>query len=376
MGFKIVVDKDIPYIKGVFEPFATVVYEKGININNDIVKDADALVIRTRTKCNKNLLDNSGVKFIGTATIGTDHIDIDYCNTNDIYFTNAIGCNSGSVYQYVTRALFYLSLKFNFNLRDKVIGIVGVGNIGKKIEAFCKILGITCLCCDPPRERNEVETGFVSLETIQKKADIITLHTPLIKEGEDKTFHLINSQFLSGLTKEAIVINTSRGEVVDTECILKSTITRGVSAVVLDVWENEPLINKELLNKTIIATPHIAGYSADGKAKGTEMIVRELAHFFGLPLTNWEPKELLSVQNQEEIKLNNGDDLFSKLNAAISHTYNIELESNALKRNPDRFEQFRAEYAVRREFSYYKISGLHLNKEEKEVFKKVGFTVE
>ena len=269
-------------------------YYPGKDITAEKVKDADALIIRTRTTCDEALLTGSKVKFIATATIGFDHIDTVFCDENNIKWTNAPGCNSGSVMQYIASALVQLSNKYNFSFSEKTIGIVGVGNVGSKVARLASLLGMKVLLNDPPRKRKEGKKDFVSLKTIQDKADIISFHVPLNLKGKDKTFHLFDNDFLSKTKDGSIIINSSRGEVVSTDTLKKGLISKKVKAAVIDVWENEPNIDLELLKQVDIATPHIAGYSADGKANGTAMSVQALSRHFNLGLDDWFPENIPS----------------------------------------------------------------------------------
>jgi len=232
---KIIIDDKIPYIKGAFEEVAEVIYLPGSKTTPEIVKDADAIVTRTRTICNKELLNGSTVKFIATATIGYDHIDTDYCEKAGITWTNAPGCNSKSVEQYIASVLMVLADRKKLQLKDLCIGVVGVGNVGSKVAAVCNLLGMKVLLNDPPRERAEGSTAFVSLQQVVEEADIITLHVPLNLKGEDATFHLGNEAFLTSLKRKPILINSCRGEVIETNAVktaLKQVNSQGLSAIV------------------------------------------------------------------------------------------------------------------------------------------------
>jgi len=350
---KIVIDDKIPYIRGVFEPVADVVYLPGSKTTREVVRDADALITRTRTLCNEELLAGSSVKLIATATIGFDHIDTAYCQRAGISWTNAPGCNAGSVEQYIAAALYSWSVRRNRPLKDTVIGIVGVGNVGKKVERISRLSDMKVLLNDPPRERVEGPEQFTPLEQICRKADIITFHVPLNPDGEDATWHLVNRKFLDGLVRKPLLINSCRGEVFDTEAVLSAFESHTVSDLIIDCWENEPHLNLELMGKCFLATPHIAGYSCDGKANGTMMSVRAVSRFFSLGLDEWKPcdVELLPVStipldgyglNEEEI-----------VRKAILATYPISADDRDLRRNPLLFEKLRGDYPVRREFGAY-----------------------
>lgn len=357
------------------EPFATVEYRSGKAITAEDVKDADALIVRTRTKCDASLLDGSKVKFIASATIGYDHIDTEYCAKNGIEWTNAKGCNSGSVEQYVAAVLMYICKKEKKSPSKLTLGVVGVGNVGKKVVRIGKLLGFKVLQNDPPRARQEGDGDFVSLNRIARKSDIITFHVPLNMDGMDKTFHLFDEKFLGKLEKKPYIINSSRGEVANTEALILGAKKNKVKGLILDVWENEPEISKELLKLTDISTPHIAGYSADGKANGTSMSAEAVARFFKFPL---EKAELKNIPLPEEttIKLNMGKNkLIGLVSKAVNSTYDIFADSDALRRNISNFEKLRNNYPVRREFTSYKISIKSPTKEAISLFEAMGFTL-
>lgn len=372
---KIVADENIPFLKGVLEPYAEIRYLPGKMIGRKDLLDADALVIRTRTKCTGDLLKGTKVKFIGTATIGFDHIDTQYCEKNGIFWTNAPGCNSGSVQQYIAAALLKMASEFRFSLKDKTIGIIGVGNVGSKIEKFARLLGMNVLLNDPPRARKEGKINFVSLGTVLYKSDIVTVHVPLNVVGEDCTWHLFNEKSFKKMKKGAWFINSSRGEVLETACIRKILSSGKLSGAILDVWENEPDIDMELMRKTFLSTPHIAGYSTDGKANGTSMIVNYLSDHFKLPLKNWYPSEIPepgSMVIQISGKGKTDEDI---LREAVFNTYNIDEDNINLRFNPSDFEKLRGNYRIRREFAAYTVELKGGSRQVKGILKKLGFKV-
>jgi erythronate-4-phosphate dehydrogenase len=373
---KIIIDDKIPYIRGAFEGVAEVVYLPGSKTTPEVVKDADAIVTRTRTICNEKLLAGSSVKFIATATIGYDHIDIDYCGTAGIRWTNAPGCNSKSVEQYIASTLMVLAERNNLQLKDLCMGVVGVGNVGSKVARVAGLLGIKVLLNDPPRERAEGSEAFVSLKKVMDEADIITLHVPLNMKGKDATFHLGDASFFSELKKKPILINSCRGEVVDTNSVKTALKSGQISGFVCDCWENEPDIDLELLAMTEIATPHIAGYSKDGKATGTQMSVQAISQFFGLGLDNWQPSGVEqpaypvfeldgAVLSEQQIILQ-----------AILGTYDIRNDDQDFRKNTSQFEQLRGDYPVRREFPAFTIVQKNVSEETLEILKKLGFNVQ
>jgi erythronate-4-phosphate dehydrogenase len=353
---KIIADENIPFLKGVLEPFSEIYYMPGRHITNQEVKDADALLIRTRTICNEELLNNSRVKFIGTATIGFDHIDKEYCDRNGIKWISAPGCNSSSVQQYIASALLRIASENGFSLKDKTIGIVGVGNVGKKVEKFAGIMGMRILLNDPPRARKEKNILFSDLETLLKESDFVTLHVPLNLRGRDKTFHLIDRDTLRMMKEGSWFINTSRGEVVETEALKQAITNERIGGTVLDVWENEPELDIPLMHMAFLATPHIAGYSTDGKVNGTAAIVRELSSFFGFPLTDWSPEQVPPPRLPEIIIDCNGKGNEEIIRRSVFHTYNIIEDDVKLRFDPSLFEKIRGNYPVRREFPAYTVS--------------------
>ncbi|MBC8592588.1 4-phosphoerythronate dehydrogenase PdxB [Oscillospiraceae bacterium N12] len=341
---KIIIDNKIPYINKAIEKLThDVTFISGKDFTPDIVRDADALIVRTRTRCNRELLEGSRVKFIATATIGFDHIDTDYCHEAGITWTNAPGCNSASVAQYIESVLILLKLFQKKRLDEMTLGIVGVGNVGSKIVKVAEAQGMRVLLNDLPREDKEGSTAFCSLEQLAQECDIITFHVPLYKEGKYKTYHLADEAFFQSLQRKPIIINTSRGEVIKTEAILKALNTGLISDTVIDVWENEPKINLELLNKVLLGTPHIAGYSADGKANATRMSLDALCRFFNTPtdykITPPEPQNKI-------VKA-------STLDEALLSIYDPRRDSEVLKTHPELFEKLRGDYPLRREKEAY-----------------------
>lgn len=349
---KIIVDNKIPYIKGIIENFPLyngktfeVEYVAGTAFTPELVKSADALIIRTRTHCNKELLEGSNVKFIATATIGYDHIDTDYCNKVGITWTNAPGCNSGSVAQYIHSTLLLLEREKGYTLKDKCIGIVGIGNVGSKVCEVARTLGMRVLMNDLPRAEKEGNTIYSDLSTLVQECDIITFHTPLHRDGKYKTYHLADHSFFTSLKRKPIIINSSRGEVTQTEALLNALEKGQISEAIIDVWENEPLINLELLEKVYLGTPHIAGYSADGKANATRMSLEALCRFFNIEA---QFEIIPPAPKQAIINTENTSDAYLAM-------YNPNNDSKALKAHPESFEQLRGNYPLRREKEAYTI---------------------
>ena len=341
---RVIVDNKIPFIKEAIEKIAdSVIYTPGRDFTPELVKDADALIIRTRTRCNKELLEGSKVRFIATATIGFDHIDTEYCREAGIAWTNAPGCNSASVAQYVQSALLLLQQLKGVQLSELTLGIIGVGNVGSKIAQVGQELGMRVLKNDLPRQDKEGESDFSSLQALAAECDILTFHVPLYKEGKYKTFHLADEVFFQSLKRKPVIINTSRGEVIQTDALLKALNSRMISDAIIDVWEHEPEINRDLLEKTFIGTPHIAGYSADGKANATRMSLDAICNFFQIKgdyeINAPAPvSPIIHAKNHEE---------------AVLQMYNPTEDSNRLKNQPELFETLRGDYPLRREEKAY-----------------------
>lgn len=335
---KVIVDNKIPYIAGEIEKIADkVVYLPGDAFTKEEVKEADALVVRTRTHCNRDLLEGSQVKFIVTATIGFDHIDTEYCHEAGIAWTNCPGCNAGSVEQYIHSVLLLLKREKGVKLEETTLGIVGVGHVGSRVKRMAESLGMKVLLNDPPRA-DKGEKGFVDLAKIAEACDVITFHTPLYMEGNYRTYHLAGEDFLFSLQKNPYIINSSRGEVVDTASLLAALSAGKVRGVVIDTWEYEPVISRELMEVAFLATPHIAGYSADGKANATRMSLEALARFFGVEADFCVmPPEYSGIQFSDDAE------------EAYLQAYNPTRDSEWLKKCPEKFEWFRGSYPLRRE---------------------------
>ena len=323
------------------------IYTPGIAISPDAIHDADALIIRTRTRCDETLLKGSKVSFIATATIGYDHLDIEYLKRAHITWTNCPGCNANSVGQYIHSCLLLLEKEKGYNLSKTTVGLVGVGHVGHAVIEAIRPLGVQILLNDPPQKEALRKAGkphefFLKMEELQEKCDIISFHTPLITKGPYPTFHLANKTFFNALKKQPIIINTSRGAVVDNTDVLQALKDGIIRDAIIDTWENEPNINQELLNLIYIGTPHIAGYSADGKANATRMALTALCNHFHLPVTfqirvPQLPEEELPEPNLTETE-----------RALV--LYNPHTDSLKLKSHPTMFEELRGNYPLRREF--------------------------
>ncbi len=336
---KIVIDDKIPFIRGSVERCGEVVYLSAEGITPAAVADADALFVRTRTRIDAPLLDGSRVKFVATATIGLDHINFDYCRRNGIFATNAPGCNAPAVAQYVLASVAALFAKKGETLNPSglTIGIVGVGHVGKIVERWCRQLGFNVMLNDPPRAEEEGDAAFVGLDEIAAKADIVTFHTPLTREGRYPSWHLAGSGFFANCRRRPIIVNAARGPVTDTAALIRAIDEGTVSRAVIDCWEGEPRISRELLRRADIATPHIAGYSLQGKIRATTICLDFFSRHFGItpPITIPEkaPMEIPDVSSMEQ----------------IASSYNPFDDMRLLLDAPDNFENLRDFYRLRNE---------------------------
>lgn len=339
------IDQAIPYIKGVFEPFCRVVYADGRSIGPDEVADADALIVRTRTRCDAALLEDSKVQVIATATVGFDHIDMRWCRKAGIAVFPASGANARGVLQWVAAVLASDSTQQGWEPGGRTLGVVGTGNVGSLSAVYGQLWGFRVLCCDPPRERKKRPSpsaeGYVDLETIARESDIITFHTPLTNRGEDATYHLAGKEFFSALKPGTLVLNSSRGEVADTREFSRA-IRSGICRGAVDTWENEPDIDTDFLELTKLGTPHIAGYTEQGKANASAMAVNCVASFFGLPLIGWYPPQVSRIVPR---KIG-----WDEMKATIRDYFDIQAEDARLRSEPAAFEALRNSYVYRREY--------------------------
>ncbi len=341
---KLVIDSAIPFVNGVFEPYVdNVVYLQGDEITPSEVADADALLIRTRTKCDAELLDGSSVKLIATATIGTDNIDLDYCSRRGIFVKNASGANAGGVMNYVFSALYGVAARKSIKLDGYTMGIIGVGSAGRRVEAMARSLGFRVLKNDPPRMLEEGPSEFCTLDYLLENSNIITFHVPL----NEKTRGMADEDFFSKVKPGTIFINVARGEIV-VDSALKAAIPK-LGPVIIDVWNNEPNVDKELMNMADIATPHIAGYSYQGKQNSTSAAVRTVARFFGISaLTDFFP--FSDVAELDAVRLDIHGKSQGQIASLFQYNYPIFTDDFMFRVNPDDFVGLRSNYSYRKEF--------------------------
>jgi erythronate-4-phosphate dehydrogenase len=343
-------DENIPLVCEAFAQFGNITTFSGRHISADQLIDADILLVRSVTTVNEQLLKKSKIKFVGSATIGFDHVDLNYLQNQGIGFARAPASNAISAAEYVIAALFSLAQMQSFDLTQKTVGIIGCGNVGSRVLKRLETLGVKCLINDPPLKLKQ----SVDLKEILK-CDIITAHVPLILDGEYPTFELINETFLNELKDGTILINTSRGKVVDETALLKHVDRLNL---ILDVWRNEPNINQTLLEKTCLATPHIAGYSFDGKIRGTTMIYEACCEYFDV-----EKKWTANLPKPPVEKLIFSDQISKEkaLHLAVQACYDIRADDAKLRHIKNQiesnryFDQLRKNYPIRREFSTLQI---------------------
>lgn len=340
---KFVIDDTIAFIKGVFEPYAEVLYRTGCDISNADVRDADALIVRTRTRCNASLLEGSSVKIIAVASIGMHNIDLEYCEAHGIFVQNASGSNAGGVMNYVFSALYGTAARKTISLSGATIGIVGLGNTGRRVAKMARYLGFKVLQYDPPKAALEGPDAYCGLDELLSSSDIVTMHLPL----NEFTENMCDASFFAKMRPGTFFINASRGELVDEKALMDAIPHMG--PVIIDSWRNEPNINVDLLDMVDIATPHIAGYSYQGKQTATLTVVRAVARYFSISqLYDFFP--LTDIKELEAIRLDLKDKTQGEIASVLQYNYPIFTDDFMLRMNPADFEYLRHNYSYRREF--------------------------
>ncbi|KPU82125.1 erythronate-4-phosphate dehydrogenase [Psychromonas sp. PRT-SC03] len=355
----IYIDENIPYARDFFSDHGDLYFFSGRDVCAEQLKDADVLLVRSITQVNKALLHlNTRLQFVGTATIGTDHIDLNYLQSRQIHFSSAPGCNKISVAEYILSSLFVLAEKQQFKLIDKCVAIVGAGNTGSALYQRLNALGLHCKLYDPPLQLSGDPRSFCSFNEVLN-ADIISLHVPKITEGEFPTWHMFDLSVLQKLSCKQILLNASRGEIIDNKALLVLAKKCLVPTLVLDVWENEPYINRDLLKYVEIATPHIAGYSLDGKARGTEMLYQAFCKCFSLQIMHCAT-DFLAQAPLTNINLNKTLDI-SLCKALMHLVYDVRRDDRLFRQMIDQtngFDTMRKNYNERRELSTLKINSV------------------
>lgn len=377
----IVADENIPLLDCFFGDIGEIHRVSGRNMSNADVRDADILLVRSVTKVNRELLEGSRVRFVGTSTIGTDHVDLDWLEQSGIRFSAAPGCNANSVTEYVLSVLSLHAERRGLSDWSQLsVGIVGVGNVGGELAHKLERLGFDVRLCDPPRaDREEGDQEFVALEEAMR-CDVVSLHTPLTREGDHPTLHMIGESELAALNSNQLLINAGRGEVIDSSALLARLEQPNPPTVALDVWEQEPRIHPGLVERVWLATPHIAGYSLEGKVQGTEMIYQALSHFMGLPVRK-KAGQFLPEPALSKISFTSSADAEDAIRIALRACYDPRRDDARLRNtmtgsSEERgaaFDRLRRDYPVRRECSSLKIQLKGTSKSLQDSFRAIGF---
>ena len=378
---KIIADENIPCVEQAFASLGEVTLLPGRGMQPEQLRDADILLVRSVTAVDRGLLEHSAVRFVGSATIGFDHVDRAYLQQRGIGFATAPGCNATSAAEYVVSALLVLAERKDFDLAGKSVGIIGCGNVGSRVRERLAVLGMRCVVNDPPLQAQGGHDDFVSLDEVLQ-ADIITVHVPYTRDGAYPTHHLVDAAVLRKLQPGALFINTSRGAVTDNRALDTLLAERDDLSVVLDVWEGEPAINMSLLQRVDLGTPHIAGYSLDGKLRGTEMIYRSACDWFGLT-GRWRAADYLPAGSTVEFSGPGETSVTAMLRAAVFSTYDIRADDTRLRamltlpagEQPAFFDQLRKDYPVRREFSTTSVLVDNADNECEPILRRLGFPV-
>lgn len=374
-SLSILADENIPALEPLFGPLGQLRRLPGRTLSADDVADADILLVRSVTRVGPDLLAGSSVRFVGTATIGTDHLDIPWLEEAGIHWCNAPGCNADSVVDHVLSALWHLAAERGRDPLDFCVGVVGAGNVGGRLLRRLEALGMRTLVCDPPRAEQEGEAGFVSLEQVLQEADLVALHTPLTDSGDHATWHLLQEDNLPLLKPGAILLNAGRGAVIDNGALLRLMERRDDLTLVLDVWEEEPDLDPQLARHCALATPHIAGYSLDGKIRGTWMLYQALCRWLEID-TALTLEEVLPPPAISRIVAGGVLDPLDPMrlihdpyrdDRALRRTLGLPPTQKALA-----FDRLRREYPIRREFSSLELAGIE-DPEQRRLFAALGF---
>lgn len=350
-------------------------------ITHDHLHDADALIVRSKTKITRELLEHTPVKFVGTATAGTDHMDTQWLESKGIYWCAAPGCNANSVSEYLVAALLVLGRRHGFDLDGKTIGVVGCGNVGSRVARKCRGMGMNVLRNDPPLAAVSADPDFMPLEAMLPECDIVTLHVPLVKHKPWPTERMANYLFFEQLKPGAIFINAARGSVCDYDALLAARQGGAVSRTIIDVWNPEPVFRTDVLKLTDIATPHIAGHSYEGKLNGTVACHNELCNFFEIH-KHWNVADSLPEPDIPNLEIDcTGRDDDEVLHEIIKQVYNIETDDTHIREAAvpceiDRarnFDALRKNYRTRREFMNTKVSAGNASEKLKQKIRALGF---
>lgn len=340
---KVVADEAIPFLPEVLEPWAEVVYKPSKGISSVDVRDADALLVRAETKCGPDILEGSTVKLVATTSSGFEHIDLGYCDSKGILVRNSSGCNTVAVMNYVFSALYGVSSRKSIKLAGEKLGIVGVGSIGRLVDQVASLLSFKVLKNDPPRMAKEGNDGFCSLDYLLESSQIVILCVP----SNPSTHRMADDSFFARMKPGTIFMNVSRGDVVDEEA-LKRAIPR-LGPVILDTWDNEPDVDRELVEMVDLATPHIAGYSYQSVRNCTAAAVRSVARYFGIEgLYDFYPRQESMQTNSIRLDLKRKSQ--GQITSVLQYNYPVFSDDFLFRMQPERFEELRSNYRFRREF--------------------------
>ncbi len=377
---RIVADENMPLVEEFFGEYGEITRLSGREMCADQLRDADILLVRSVTPVNAELLEGSRVRFVGTATIGFDHIDRDYLDQHGIGFASAPGSNAESVVDWVLSSLLLLDEQDGRVFTERVVGVVGAGNVGGRLLSRLRALGVTCLVCDPPRAEAEGEEGFVELDELLERADVVSLHTPLVSEGRHATFHLLNEQRIEALRSDQVLISAGRGDCVDSEA-LKARLQRDPGLrTVIDVWENEPAIDEALYRLATIATPHVAGYSLEGKMLGSEMLYQAVSRFYGLPARR-SLGQMMPENWLKRIALSGRAPPMEALRLCARSCYDVRRDALLMERYrrhygmAEGFDLMRKEYPLRREYSSLRVELKRSAGAVREMLEHAGFSI-
>ncbi len=380
---RIVCDANMPYVKQAFATLGEVVLCDGREMTPELVATADLLIARSTTKVDRHLLAGRRLRFYGSGVIGTDHIDIPLLEELGIPWSSAPGCNAASVAQYLTVALVQLALRYGRQLDRMRLGVVGVGHVGRQVVARAQAIGMQVVCCDPPRKRDPADVAaqeFVPLEQLLQEADVVTLHTPLTRQGADATWHMLGAEQLALMRRDAWLINAARGGVVDGTAWLAARQRSHLQATVFDTWEPEPEFRPEIFAAVDWGTPHIAGHSYEGKVNGTMIVYRAACHTLGVAPT-YEPE--LPEPPTPAIEVDAaGLSREALLRAVVLPTYSLEADDLVMRAIPAAatparrgaaFDQLRRSYPMRREFSATRVTLRNATPAQEQMVRALGF---
>jgi erythronate-4-phosphate dehydrogenase len=358
---RIVADENLPGLETAFAALGEVISRPGRGLRREDLREAEILLVRSVTQVDAGLLDGTAVRFVGSATIGTDHVDLEYLDAAGITFANAPGCNAEAAAEYVLSAVLVLRRRLARPLDQCTAGIVGHGNVGSRVRRKLEALGVSCLINDPPLSDSGAPGEFVPLEALSG-CDILTLHVPLTEHGPYRTRHLFDAGRLAGLASSSLLVNTARGPVIDNTALLER-LQGGVGPITaLDVWEQEPEVPAALLDAVALGTPHIAGYSVDGKLRGSLMVYEALCRFLRREPA-WNPWADLAAPPEPLLQLAPQMATDEAVAAAVLHCYDVRGDDQRLRsalgqegvERASRFDGLRRHYPLRREFSAYRV---------------------